>query len=538
MQPPVVNNSKKTQLDALQSLFEWGLSHGLVTNKIGIKVRVNSFGKEYVHLCASEQIQKEDVLLKIPSEFILKPSNVHKIDCLASIVEEHQQLFSTVDRYNNQCNLMILLVLYELNKAEKSEFSSYFDMVFLSNDLEFWEEANLEHIKDPFLSNYIREEISKNNKLYLKFKEIALENPKIIGDVTLQKFRKIALLVESRYFSDDLNELALIPFFDLMNHSNSPNVSFKMERKESSKTDLQRSHFGSLDVIDISIVEEEDESTPHRGHQLCYHKFTHNKSLNLSDSNHTEEANDSFSFDQNDCIKTRCSTIENEKWDLIVHSDSSLEINKGEELLISYGKRSNFFLMTWYGFSIRSNIYDNFRFYFDLPSLLSSITEGCKDLNQFLVFCHKQNFPLFKIKLGKLNIEFLDLLRSVSMKNFSNQISREHAIVSAYQNLLLNLLEKLTSKRTTPCNDFQRYAQIYDEEMTKIIEKQLEIVSHLLNCLKELTKAKKPSCHWQQNLKKNLKKDKVSGSFGIDAEVKEYLEAVLNPLFEVVSMLH
>lgn len=483
-------------------MFEWGREEGVNINKLSIKWRANAFGRPFVYLRAAEEIHKDEVLLNIPEKIVLSPKKVYRIPILCAIAEANPDVFASSDRFLNQCFLLILLVLFELNKGPDGRYSPYFDMVFLTNDLEFWTEENAAAIRDPYARRFMDTEMAKLERMYQKCKHVLHEHAHHLGPCDWQRFKRVALLVVSRYFLDEFDQLMLVPFFDLLNHSNENNVTF-------SQTEVRnRNLLGnfSLEVnnSDDAIEEYEEPERPAGPDRKTSSPFPPQNafdedahSTNSGFGSNCTEDEEGEELDEI-CVLNNSSTqsfgnhVEDEdpeECSIKVYSTSRQPIKKNQELYISYGRRNNFFLLTFYGFVLPNNKYNHFRFHFNATAFRRDVNGG-NNCNHPAWTCVTPTgvSSLFKFKHGKLSLEFMAKLRETLGLSRHRSIANEKFVVGAYFGFFDYFSRLFSSGRCKATNEFQLYAQQHDELNEEIVRNHKQMATRLLGLLDRFEK--------------------------------------------------
>lgn len=491
--------------EATERFFDFGAQFGVEMHKIALKWRMNPNGKPYLFFCASEEISKDEVLLQIPDNIVLSPRKVPQMTELASIVDKFPQIFASGDRFVNQAFLLILLVLFELKKGSEGKFWFYFEMVFLTNDLDFLEEENVKFIKDPFTSRFMRTEMRKFERMFKLFLPVLKAHNSELGSCDWALFKKVSLLVVSRYFVDEFNELMLVPFFDLMNHSNEGVASFSQRERhvqvgcrklsfdvnnsenscegsnEFEESMLsERKSFSSTNFIQGFF--EEDSSSEHSGYGSNYSED--------EDENELDEFSGFCELNNATCDSVRNSFERREKEEpcgIRVYSTSRQPIKRNQEICISYGRRSNFFLLTFYGFVLQKNKYNHFRFLFDSQRFRKDMLDNNKNN-----YCRWTNSSpcggqtLFKFKSNLISFDFLEKLRECFGFQKYRSIASEKIVVTTYYGFFVYFSSVFEQNKGQPQNDFQMFAETNDTLLAEIVTKQKQISARLLDILKRV----------------------------------------------------
>lgn len=489
--------------EATSKFFDFGADFGVEMHKVALKWRLNPNGKPFLFFCASEEISKDEVLLQIPESIVLSPRKVPQMKELASITGEFPQIFASGDRFVNQAFLLILLVLFELNKGPEGKFWLYFEMVFLTNDLDFIEEDNLKFIKDPFTSRFMRTEMRKFERMFELFQPVLKAHIADLGSCDWPLFKKVSLLVVSRYFVNEFNELMLVPFFDLMNHSNEGVVSFS-QREHQIQVGCRKLSFdvnNSENSCEVSDEIEESLTTERKSFsstKIIQGIFEENSGSEDSgygsnyseDEDELDEFNGFCEFNNATCDSVRNFFERSEKEELCgirVYSTSREPIKRNQEICISYGRRSNFFLLVFYGFVLQKNRYNHFRFLFDSQQFRKDMLRNNK--NNYCGWTNPlpcEGKHLFKFKSNLISFEFLEKLRECFGFQQHRSIAIEKIVVTTYYGFFVYFASIFEQSKGKPENEFQMFAETNDALLADIVTKQKQISARLLDILKRV----------------------------------------------------
>lgn len=485
--------------------FEFGAESGVSMHKVALKWKSNAHGRPFLYFCASEDISKDEVLLNIPDEIVLSPRKAMRVPALAELIRRHPELFSSGDRFTNQCFLLIVLVLFELNKGKESGFSSFFELVFRTNDLDFLTRENAEFVRDPFTRQFMSAEVSKFEKMFRLIEPVLRTHADLLGECEQSRFNRIALLVFSRYFVNEFNQLLLVPFFDLMNHSNEGTVKFRqmdqVEAKQLRKLSLELNN--SEENYEICEDPEPWISPEHPATPAIspLQKFYDDDSASVDSgygSNFTDEdfQNELDEF-ENPCNVSKCTLdsepeppvrgSEEEEAGIKLVSTSRQPIRKNQEITISYGRRSNFFLLTFYGFCLPKNKFNHFRFYFDAARFRKDVTSNNKSNYQiWTAYSPTERSSVFKFKAGQLSLDFLSKLRECFGLQGRLTIASEKVVVAAYFGFFDHFVSEFERPHRQPQNEFQKFAEISDCQLEDIVREQKKMAARLLGVLKNI----------------------------------------------------
>lgn len=75
----------------------------------------------YLGAMATEDIGKDEVIVKVPSHLIINTKNCYQCDELQPVYFEHPELFGKHVQYGDD-NVMAAFILYQVSLGEKSRF--------------------------------------------------------------------------------------------------------------------------------------------------------------------------------------------------------------------------------------------------------------------------------------------------------------------------------------------------------------------------------------------------------------------------------
>ncbi|CAK69023.1 unnamed protein product (macronuclear) [Paramecium tetraurelia] len=270
-------------------------------------------------------------------------------------------------------------------------------------------------------------------------------------------------------------------------------------------------------------------------------------------------------------------TSEESKWDWLNEYDQDAyfciattePIKKFEQVTVSYGRRTNRFLISWYGFALSENIYSSFNFRLWLNTdifkdqeksrdeilntiiIQKLIPEGESILNTILYNGHE--IPVaslskeFRIKRNKLNIDTIIFLRLLLRVHYGNEkdllstipvsIDYEIFVMEFYYSLLQNLMKSYSQDLAQDLKELEqkmeyqkRFAvyiqslitQIYiNKEKKEILIGQMQIVEEAIRILQKFKETKQ----LRESYLSDIRLD-VSSKISLIKGLKQYLKFV------------
>ncbi|XP_057799294.1 fructose-bisphosphate aldolase-lysine N-methyltransferase, chloroplastic [Salvia miltiorrhiza] len=166
-----------------------------------LSIRKSAYGRA---LCAAEDIQTGDCLLKVPFSVQLAPDNLPPgIACLLG------------DEVGDVAKVA-LLILHEKKLGKKSEWAPYISRLPLPEDMHssvFWSDEELEMIRQSAL---YEETLKQKKQIEKDFLAVKLVSDRF-QNITLQDFTYAYGLVTSRAWVSSRG-VSMIPFADFLNH--------------------------------------------------------------------------------------------------------------------------------------------------------------------------------------------------------------------------------------------------------------------------------------------------------------------------------
>ncbi|CAD8159884.1 unnamed protein product [Paramecium pentaurelia] len=254
---------------------------------------------------------------------------------------------------------------------------------------------------------------------------------------------------------------------------------------------------------------------------------------------------------------------EEQQWDWLDEYDkeayfcitTTVPIKKFEQVTVSYGNRSNRFLLCWYGFALPDNVYSSYNFRLWLNTEILEDQEKSIDqiLNTIIIkkLIHEEEsiidkiqyngyeIPIsslskeFRIKKDKLNMDIISFLRLLLQLKYGNEkdllstipvsIDYEILVMQFYNSLLQYLMNSYSQDLTQDLKELEqtfeypkRFAIYINKERKEILIKQSIIVTEAITILKKFKDT--------QNLRDSYISNLTSQRISIIKGLKEYLK--------------
>ncbi|CAD8075820.1 unnamed protein product [Paramecium sonneborni] len=262
------------------------------------------------------------------------------------------------------------------------------------------------------------------------------------------------------------------------------------------------------------------------------------------------------SIKQND---NQSENSEESKWDWLDEYDqdiyfcivSTIPIKKFEQVTISYGKRTNRFLLCWYGFALPENVYSSYNFRLWLNTDILQEKNKEQILNTIIIkklisedesiidkiSCNGYEIAVsslsqeFRIKKHKLNMDIIIFLRLLLSIHYNHEkgllstiplsIDFEIFVMQFYDSILNHLLNSYSQDFNQDVKELEqtreikkRFAIYINKERKEILINQIKIVLEAIIILNK----------FKQNRK--LKENYLMEDFSIVKGLKRYLQLI------------
>ncbi len=416
---------------------------------------------ETIGVSAKEKINPNKSILYIPSKMIINSNEIIRKSELSLILENKK-----LAKIKSSCLIILnIYLLFEFIKGKESFFNPYIEMIDVDNPF-FWDknilvllddeglvesiENQIDEIKQYYelfnnfliefinttdfkfyLENFEKEYIYKLNLNSVKnsvydenFKKIKITAKDYLEKVNFEIFKKFYCFVLSRNFmiTDDIS--ILVPFADSLNHEcvdvyyeffdSKNNISkLTLQFDEGMVTKLKETNhdlfYSFISNNNFSYINMEDD---------FFFEFNKNSNyyneLNAISNFNSEEENTSCEKNKNFSLNKQISNFKIKGKDFFTINTGNKQIYLDNfQVFNFYGRYSNEFLLTNYGFVKFLNKYDKIRFTIKYEND-ENIYFG-KLLEHYFkkIYNHNENFIeiKLKLKLKKINRKLLYLLR-------------------------------------------------------------------------------------------------------------------------------
>ena len=204
------NNNKEIPNDTIEkynNFKKWLDDNGTIYPKLSFPVKFSNI----IGCQANEDINKNSCIFYISYKLLIDASNI-KINYLPKSLEK-----------NNTIKL-VLFLLEEYEKKEKSFYKPYIDIILLndySNFSPFWSKDDFLELNDEMVEENINYYINEITDYYQEI----FENKEKKYDFIL--FKIFYVFVFSRQFNIGDDKMFLIPLADLLNHSPYSDIKYE-----------------------------------------------------------------------------------------------------------------------------------------------------------------------------------------------------------------------------------------------------------------------------------------------------------------------
>ncbi len=327
------NSSKGNNIEIPEDISQkyinfkkWLDENGTIYPKLNFPVKFNNiFGCE-----ATEDIKENSCIFYIPYKLLIDSSNI-KYDFLPQSLKD-----------NNTIKL-VLFLLEEYNKKEKSFYKPYIDLILINdfkNYTPFWSRDDLLELNDDMVEeniNYYMNEI-------IDYYDDIVEKSRIKIDFML--FKLFYVFVFSRQFNIGDDKMLLIPLADLLNHS--PYADIKYEFLDSKNmimkytSDFNDNNNLSKDIISNNLKNYTDFSDffKYYNRNKIIDNNVNNNEIKIINVNYEEDEEKNYELTNDDYF---------------VISTNSQIFKKGSQIFNNYGICSNEYLLVNLGFCLIDN---------------------------------------------------------------------------------------------------------------------------------------------------------------------------------------
>ena len=352
-----------------------------------------NFPKKYCNITgceAAEDINENSCMFYIPYKLLIDSSNI-KINYLPSSLQ------------NNNTIKLVLFLLEEYNKKEKSFYMPYIDLILINdfkNYTPFWSKDDLLELNNELVEENINYYI---NEIIDYYEDIVDKSKKNI-DFTL--FKLFYVFVFSRQFNIGDNKMLLIPLADLLNHS--PYADIKYEFFDSKNMIMKfTSDFNDNNNLSKNLIYNNLKKYTDFSDFFKYFK----RKEKINNSNHEIKI-----------IKVDYEEDEEKKYELtnddyFVISTNLQTFKKGAQIFNNYGICSNEYLLVNLGFCLIDNPGDKTKVVLNIPNPENNLKKFLEKyyLNDFLNKDSYKKDKLINIRLyvkrNKISTKILNIIK-------------------------------------------------------------------------------------------------------------------------------
>ena len=378
------NNKISSEILEKYNIFKkWLDDNGAIYPKLTFPVPFSNI----IGCQAKEDINSNSCIFYIPYKLLIDASNI-KIKYLPPSLNKNNTL------------KLVLFLLQEYEKKEKSFYKPYIDIIMLndySNYTPFWNKDDFIELNDEMVEENINYYINEITNYYQEI----FNNNKKKHDYIL--FKLFYVFVFSRQFNIGDNKMFLIPLADLLNHS--PYSDIKYEFLDSKNLvmkytcDFNDNNNLSKDIISNDLQKYTDFSD-------FFKYFTidkkENNEIKIINVNYEDDTENKYELTNSDYF---------------VISTNSQTFKKGSQVFNNYGICSNEYLLVNLGFCLLDNPGDK-------TKVILNFVKPEKKLKKFLIdnyiedFVNKESYNKDKaillrlyIKRNKISTKILNILR-------------------------------------------------------------------------------------------------------------------------------
>ena len=351
-----------------------------------------NFPKKFCNITgcqATEDIKENSCIFYIPYKLLIDSSNIN-INYLPSSLK------------NNNTIKLVLFLLEENNKKEKSFYKPYIDLILIndfSNYTPFWSKDDLLELNNELVEENINYYI---NEIIDYYEDIIEKSKK---NIDFMLFKIFYVFVFSRQFNIGDNKMLLIPLADLLNHS--PYADIKYEFFDSKNMIMKfTSDFNDNNNLSKNIIYNNLKNYTDFSDFFKYskkkEKINNNNEIKIIkvDYEENEEKNYELTNDDYFVISTNLQTFK-----------------KGEQIFNNYGICSNEYLLVNLGFCLIDNPGDKTKVLLNIPNPENYFKKFLEEnyLNDFL---NKDTYKKDKfinirlyVKRNKISKKILNIIK-------------------------------------------------------------------------------------------------------------------------------
>ena len=506
------NEITKEIIEKYNNFKKWLDKNGVIYNKLCFPVKFNNI----IGCQAKEDINPNTCIFYIPYKLLIDATNI-KINYLPSSFK------------NNNTLKLVLFLLEEYEKKEKSFYKPYIDLILLndySNYTPFWNQDNFLELNDEMVEENINYYINEITDYYHDI----FDKKEKKYDFML--FKLFYVFVFSRQFNIGDNKMFLIPLADLLNHSSYSDIKYEFLDSKNLvmkyTSDFNDNNNLSKDIISNNLKNFTDFSD---FFQKNPRKSEDNK-IKIFNINDLDDEDKKYEFSNDDYF---------------VISTNNQAFKKGSQVFNNYGICSNEYLLVNLGFCLLDNPGDK-------TKVVLSFFNPEKKLKKFLVdnfiddFINKESYNKDKgiyirlyIKRSKISTKILKILRFKIYGN-NNKFDKKKEI-ECLENYIVFIQKNITARNyshfklinsikemifTTGIKDenlFNIYVFKLTQKLNLIYQK--EAINNMINILKN---DKSKINNFKNFVDEIEKSDKIKSIYLKNEDLKTMIKNYLNKL--------
>ena len=483
-------------MDKYENYVQWLRDNGCIFPSIEYPSYFGEFN--IVGARANVPIPNKKAFLYVPNKLIITPHRARHSQ-IGEIIRTNLSIFHHSEDGEDNC--LYLFLIYERLKGEESFWHPYFETVAGLDFLMFWDD--LEILEDPELKLSTQVMHMKYESAWESFYEVLADHSDLFpaDQATLKElFQWAFILVASRSFGRNIPCFMVIPLADNLNHANVDSKNHVLH-KDLHLSDPNHNGFDFTDFgNEVGNTEGEMVNRTH-GNSLenfltcnelpeIAHVWDLDEHVGKYQSSDDDEDNGS-DYDETECPDYSWYQWDNEEESYFIMSNNGrTAYNAGDEVTLSYGNRSNGFLLQNYGFVLEYNPYDSFEFRVLLPDV-----ERNKEAIDWQKFEHiSEATTKFRVKYARVNTKLMEHLRMVVLGteddegDFESPLTLESEKLAVEQGL--KIFEELGKRFITTIEDDmqlfnedlpmrEKYATIYRYNQKRIFKSQLDVLRNL-----------------------------------------------------------
>ena len=485
---------------------------------------------------AVEDIPPEKAFAFIPHKLVISADKANNGE-IGFVLYKFPHLFE--ERSDSEDLTLYVYCLYEKLKGSKSFWFPYFLTSQGMDILMFWDEASLDELQDPVLKHRVKKDKEKFQEDWAEVYRAIKNYPTFFKGTKFsleQEYRAAYIMVVGRcYDRCGLPCSMMVPFGDNFNHGNVSTDHEFLEKQtlldnETKYADFQqrpptpkasdRPMKTNRNRLKKFLDNENNENHDFENIQNIWDIEPVLSSYRSSDDEEDNGDEDEESEDEEEEVK------ENDQYPFyhwrkddnyfVLSTGKATSYEAGEEVLISYGKRSNAFLLSTYGFAMENNIFDSFLLRLWKPGLKYQWFSPNDEINE----TYKADISIaelddvsdeYYLKHNKLCDEMItyfrkEVLENIDMaKNPELKEEAKHLYMASPSNVQIELyalakvrelLGKLGENFITSVESDEmmletaeprlRYAILYRVAQKRILESQIKLFDDLYGILERM----------------------------------------------------